>query len=50
MNNNSYRYNHSLNDINYRYIVQIKKDNGLINKSIKMPYLKLIELLKLSLL
>ena len=35
-------------DINYRYIVQIKKDNNIISKSIKIDYLKLINLLELK--
>tara|TARA_R110000824_G_scaffold200552_1_gene384532 strand:+ start:21 stop:299 length:279 start_codon:yes stop_codon:yes gene_type:complete len=48
MNKNSYRYNHSINDINYRYIAQIKKDNNIISKSIKIDYLKLINLLELK--
>tara|TARA_R110002096_G_scaffold150839_1_gene312970 strand:+ start:76 stop:354 length:279 start_codon:yes stop_codon:yes gene_type:complete len=48
MNKNSYSYNHSINDINYRYIVQIKKDNNIISKSIKIDYLKLINLLELK--
>jgi len=48
MNKNNYRYNHSLNDINYRYIVQIKKDNNIINKSVKIDYLKLVDLLELK--
>ncbi len=48
MNKNNYRYNNALNQINFRYIVQIKKENGIINKSIKMSYLKLIELLELK--
>ena len=48
MHNNNYRYNNSINDINYRYIVQIKKDTNIINKSIKVGYLKLIELLELK--
>ena len=43
-----YRYNNSINSINYRYIVQIKKDTNIINKSIKVGYLKLIELLELK--
>ena len=43
-----YRYNNSINSINYRYIVQIKKDTNIINKSIKINYLKLIELLELK--
>ena len=45
---NNYRYNNSINSINYRYIVQIKKDTNIINKSIKISYLKLIELLELK--
>ncbi len=48
MDINNYRYNNALNQINFRYIVQIKNKNGLINKSVKMPYLKLIELLELK--
>ena len=44
----NYRYNNNINDINYRYIYQLKKDNGIINKSIKISYLKLIELLELK--
>ena len=48
MNKTNYRYNNSLNSVNYRYIVQIKKDNNIINKSIKVGYLKLIELLELK--
>tara|TARA_R100000700_G_scaffold39997_1_gene54288 strand:+ start:335 stop:613 length:279 start_codon:yes stop_codon:yes gene_type:complete len=48
MNKTSYRYNNSLNSVNYRYIVQIKKDTNIINKSIKVGYLKLIELLELK--
>ena len=48
MNNNNYRYNNSVTDINYRYIVQIKKGNGFVSKSVKIGYLKLIELLELK--
>ena len=48
MNKTNYRYNNSLNDVNYRYIVQIKKDNNIISKSVKVGYLKLIELLELK--
>ena len=44
----NYRYNNSINSINYRYIVQIKQDLNIINKSIKISYLKLIELLELK--
>jgi|TARA_R100001530_G_scaffold116341_1_gene83402 hypothetical protein len=45
---NNYRYNNDLSSVNFRYIAQIKKDNNIINKSIKIPYLKLIELLELK--
>ena len=48
MNKTNYIYNNSLNSVNYRYIVQIKKDTNIINKSIKVGYLKLIELLELK--
>ena len=44
----NYRYNNSINSIDYRYIYQIKNDNNIINKSIKISYLKLIELLELK--
>ena len=43
-----YRYNNSINSINYRYIVQIKKDFNIVNKSIRISYLKLVELLELK--
>lgn len=43
-----YRYNNSINNINFRYIVQIKQDKNIINKSIKISYLKLVELLELK--
>ena len=46
--NKNYRYNNSINSINYRYILQIKKDKSIINKSIKVSYLKLVELLELK--
>ena len=45
---NSYRYNNNIDSINYRYILQVKKDNNIINKSIKISYLKLIQLLELK--
>lgn len=44
----NYRFNNDINSINYRYIYQIKNDNNIINKSIKISYLKLIELLELK--
>ena len=45
---NSYRYNNNIDSINYRYVFQSKKDNNIINKSIKISYLKLIQLLELK--
>ena len=48
MNKTNYRYNNTLNSVNYRYIVQIKKDNNIVSKSVKVGYLKLIELLELK--
>ena len=44
----NYRYNNNIHDINYRYVFQSKKDNNIINKSVKISYLKLIELLELK--
>ena len=45
---NSYRYNNNIDSINYRYVFQLKKDNNIINKSVKISYLKLIKLLELK--
>ena len=45
---NSYRYNNNIDSINYRYVFQSKKDNGIINRSVKISYLKLIQLLELK--
>ena len=44
----NYRYNNNIHDINYRYVFQSKKDNNIIIKSVKISYLKLIELLELK--
>ena len=44
----NYRYNNNIHDINYRYVFHSKKDNNIINKSVKISYLKLIELLELK--
>ena len=37
-----------INNINFRYIVQTKKDNSIISKSVKIGYYKLIDLLELK--
>ena len=44
----NYRYNNNIDSINYRYVFQLKKDNNIINKSVKISYLKLIKLLELK--
>ena len=46
--NHSYRYNNSIYDIEFRYIYQTKKDNGVIQKSVKVGYYKMIDLLELK--
>ena len=42
---NSYRYNNNISDINFRYVFQTKKDNGVIQRSVKVDYYKLLEIL-----
>ena len=43
-----YQYNNTFNDINFRYIVNVPKNNGLIAKRINIKYLELIKLLELK--
>ena len=43
-----YQYNNNINDINFRYIVNIPKNNGYIAKSVKIKYLQLINMLELK--
>ena len=45
---NNYRYNNNISDINFRYVFQTKKDNGVIQKSVKVDYYKMIDLLELK--
>ena len=45
---NSYRYNNNISDINFRYVFQTKKDHSIINKSVKVDYYKMIDLLELK--
>ena len=45
---NSYRYNNNISDINFRYVFQTKKDHGVIQKSVKVGYYKMIDLLELK--
>ena len=42
---NSYRYNNNISDINFRYVFQTKKDNGVIQRSVKVDYYKMLEIL-----
>ena len=35
----------NINDINFRYILETKKDHSIIHKSIKVDYLKMINIL-----
>ena len=48
MNKDNYRYNNNLHQVNFRYVFQTKKDNGIINKSVKISYLELIKILELK--
>ena len=43
-----YQYNNSINDINFRYIVNTPKNKGFIAKRVKIKYLELIKLLELK--
>ncbi len=43
-----YQYNNNINDINFRYIVNVPKNNGFIAKRVNIKYLKLIKLLELK--
>ena len=36
-----------INNINFRYIYEIKKNNGVIHQKVVIPYLKLISMLEL---
>ncbi len=41
----SYRYNNNISDVNFRYVFETKKDNGVIQKSVKVDYYKMLEIL-----
>ena len=45
MNQTNYRYNNNISDINFRYVFQTKKDNGVIQRSVKVDYYKMLEIL-----
>ena len=44
MNQTNYRYNNNISDINFRYVFQTKKDNGVIQRSVRVDYNKMIDL------
>ena len=41
----SYRYNNNISDVNFRYVFETKKDNGVIQKSVRVDYYKMLEIL-----
>ena len=41
----SYRYNNNISDVNFRYVFETKKDNGVIQRSVKVDYYKMLEIL-----
>ena len=43
-----YQYNNSINDINFRYIVNVPKNNVYIAKRVKIKFLELINMLELK--
>ena len=44
----NYRYNNNISDINFRYVFQTKKDNGVIQRSVKVDYYKMLEILEFT--
>ena len=43
-----YQYNNNINNINFRYIVNIPKNNGYIAKKVNIKYLDLVNMLELK--
>ena len=43
-----YRYNNNINDINFRYILESKKNTAVIQKSIKVDYYKMLNILEFN--
>ena len=44
----NYRYNNNISNINFRYVFETKKDHGVIQRSVKVDYYKMIDLLELK--
>ena len=42
---NSYRYNNNISDITFRYVFETKKDNGVIQRSVRVDYYKMLKIL-----
>ena len=43
-----HQYNNNINDIKFRYIVNIPKNNGYIAKKVNIKYLDLVNMLELK--
>ena len=48
MDKTNYRYNNSINNINFRYILESKKKHSVIHKSIKVDYYKMLNILEFN--
>ena len=44
----NYRYNNNISDINFRYIFQTKKDYSVVQRSLKVGYYKMLEILEFT--
>ena len=42
---NSYRYNNNISDVNFRYVFETKKDLGVVQRSVRVDYYKMLEIL-----
>tara|TARA_R100000808_G_scaffold6763_1_gene19854 strand:+ start:710 stop:982 length:273 start_codon:yes stop_codon:yes gene_type:complete len=41
----NYRYNNNISDINFRYVFETKKDRGVVQRSVRVDYYKMLEIL-----
>jgi len=42
---NNYRYNNNISDVNFRYVFETKKDLGVVQRSVRVDYYKMLEIL-----
>ena len=42
---NSYRYNNNISDVNFRYVFETKNDLGVVQRSVRVDYYKMLEIL-----